>query len=93
MSKMKPCIDHLGNTFPSESAMCRHYGIATSTFQNRRDNLKMSLKDALTIKPENHTSSRKKCKDHLGNAFPSIASMCEHWNLPRQVYFGRIKLR
>lgn len=92
MPKTKQCIDHLGNTFPSESAMCKHYGIATSTFQNRRDNLHMSLEDALTKKPENHTNSRQKCKDHLGNEFPSKDAMCKHWGIPKQVYFGRIKL-
>ena len=75
-----PCKDHQGNEYPSQSAMCRAYEIPTSTNEPRRDKLKWSLENCLTIKPKNHQNAGHKCKDHLGKEFESQAAMCEHWN-------------
>lgn len=43
------CTDHLGNHYPSKSAMCACYGISNSTF-NARIKKGLSLEDALTRK-------------------------------------------
>ena len=84
----KSCTDHLGNTFPSITTMCEHYGISTDTFNKRRNEKHMSLKDALTIPvKKRHNGS---CKDHLGNEFPSTQAMCEHYGIDRNVFDYRI---
>ncbi len=33
--RSRPCTDHLGNRFPSVSAMCAHWGVGRSAFYNR----------------------------------------------------------
>ena len=35
---------------------------------------------------------KKNITDHKGNMFSSIAAMCNHWNIPRTVYDGRIHM-
>lgn len=35
---------------------------------------------------------RIKCKDHLGNEFPSIKAMCRHWGINHETYKCRIKI-
>ena len=32
----------------------------------------------------------KKCKDHKGNEFTSVAAMCDHWGISPFVYYKRI---
>ena len=32
----------------------------------------------------------KKCKDHKGNEFTSVAAMCDFWNISPFVYYKRI---
>ena len=34
----KSCTDHFGITYPSESDMCRHYGINLTTYRKRIEN-------------------------------------------------------
>ena len=34
---------------------------------------------------------KKKCKDHLGNEFDSISSMCDHYHISKSAYRFRIK--
>ena len=46
----KPCTDHLGNTFPSITAMCKHYGISYAAFKHRT-NSNASIEEALGIIP------------------------------------------
>ena len=45
-----PCKDHLGNEFPSMSAMCKHYGVNIDTFKGRIEN-NSSIEEALGIIP------------------------------------------
>ena len=33
----------------------------------------------------------KPCKDHLGNEYPSVKQMCEHYNIHRATYYERIR--
>ena len=46
-ARKKSCVDHLGNTFESISAMCRAYGIERKTYMKRIER-GMSIKEALT---------------------------------------------
>ena len=82
------CKDHLGNVFPNKQAMCEHYGISTDTFNKRRNEKHMSLKEALTT-PARKT--RDSCKDHLGNEFPSIAAMVDYYGITRKTFDKRRK--
>ena len=84
----KSVYDHLGNRFDSVEQMCNHWGIADSTFQGRVAR-GMSVEKALTATHED--THGEECYDHLGNKFPSTAKMCEHYGIPRQMYYGRIK--
>ena len=40
--------DHLGNEFPSKTAMCEHYGVTCTTFDNR---INSSIEKALDVIP------------------------------------------
>lgn len=84
-------IDHHGNKFTSITAMAKHWNIAPSTLQARIIDKKMTIKDALTFTTKNMKEKIHQCQDHLGNVFSSKSEMCEYWNIPKQVYFGRIK--
>ena len=83
-----PCKDHLGNEFPSKSAMCKHYGIDKKTYVDRIEKRHMSLKDALTTPVKKQHNGP--CKDHMGNKFPSITAMCKHYGIGIDTFNKRI---
>ena len=83
--KNKLCTDHLGNTFPTKSAMCEHYHITTSTFNSRIEK-GCSLKEALT---KHIQETNKSCTDHLGNTFPNVKAMCKHYNVDTATFKQR----
>ena len=83
----KPCTDHLGNTFPSQKAMCKHYHITKDSFNKRIKN-NWTLKDALTVPIKKRNKS---CKDHLDNTFPNVTAMCKHYNITKDVFNSRTK--
>ena len=82
----KPCKDHLGNEYPSITAMYKHWGISKNTYKYRISQ-GMSIEEVLTT---SRKGSSKTCTDHLGNKFPSIKAMCEYWNITVTVYYNRI---
>ena len=83
----KPCTDHLGNTFPSITAMCKHYHILQSSLYKRIET-GLSLEEALTTPVQKTNIS---CTDHLGNTFPSINAMCKHYHITKQIFKYRIQ--
>lgn len=87
---MKKCHDHLGNEFPSKSALCRHYNISIVLLTNRLDQ-GWSLEKALTtpINPVGNIGSI--CKDHLGNQFNTIKEMCAHYGVSYICFYNRMK--
>lgn len=88
----RPCTDHLGNEYPSESAMFKAYGINYTVFHYRYDIRHWSLEKALTTPPgDTDMAGAHACVDHLGNKFPSKKAMCEYWHIPRNVFFVRKK--
>ena len=70
----KTCKDHLGNEYRSKYAMCKHYGVKQTTF-NERIKAGLSVKDALTS-PLSKRAQRP-CKDHLGNEYESKEAMAK----------------
>ena len=86
----KTYTDHLGQTFESMSAMAKHWNIPSSTLERRLNTMNLTIKQALTYTTAECKVLSKKCKDHLGNTFVSKKQMCDHYNIPTQIYFGRI---
>lgn len=80
-------IDHLGNTFPSQTKMCEYYKIGINTFK-KRISKGMSLKAALTTPVKG--DEQYIITDHLGNAFPSQTKMCEHYKIRFSLFKYRI---
>lgn len=76
------CVDHLGNEFKSNSAMCRAYGVSCAIFK-RRSLSGMSLEDCLT--------KNELVYDHKGKGFKTISEMCIYWHVERAEYSKRIK--
>ncbi|MBQ9275340.1 MAG: hypothetical protein IJ228_11030 [Succinivibrio sp.] len=84
--RRQACKDHLGNDYPSISAMCKAYGINISVyFSGTRKGL--SLEKILTTPPR----EQKVYKDHLGNEFTSQRAMCEYWGASYGSYAGALK--
>lgn len=83
--------DHLGNEYPSMSAMSKVYGKYYQLVSQRLDK-GLSIEDALTAPIVEHGKSAcKACKDHLGNEFSSIKEMCAAHNITYSCYISRRK--
>ena len=80
--------DHLGKKYPSINAMCRAWGITKTTLRARLE-LGWTLEEILT-NPENN-SHLIKCRDHMGNEFPSQNAMLAHWGVSYVTYKHRLK--
>ncbi len=91
MSNCNPCVDHLGNTYQSLAEMLRKYNITDVAYHYRLNELGWSLEDALTKPKKSNKSTAIACTDHLGNTFASKCEMCDHWHIPRTIYFRRIR--
>ena len=87
----KTFTDHTGETFKTFGAMCKKWNIPSSTVQNRIYKLGMSIEEALTSPVKTQHNAGKKCYDHLGNEYSSIATMCCAYGIPRNVYHRRRK--
>jgi hypothetical protein len=81
------CEDHLGNKFPSKSAMCKHYGLSSNTLDKRlKDGL--TLKEALTkgVSPFAYS-----IHDHHGQGYQNVNSMCRHYNIDPDLFTTRLR--
>ena len=87
----KTFTDHTGETFNNFTNMCKKWNMPSSTVQNRIYKLGLSIEEALTMPTNTQNTVGKTCKDHLGNEYQSIASMCCAYGIPRNVYHRRIK--
>ena len=84
---MPDTVDHTGQTFASERAMCRSWGVGSVTFRQRRQR-GWSVEAALTgVNPTAETSH----VDHTGQVFTSERAMCAHWNIFAETYRARRK--
>lgn len=80
--------DHLGNDFPSLSAMAAFYGLKPCTLVKRLDVYGYSLEKALTAPL--HGASSTPAKDHTGCTFPSLAAMARTWGLSSDILHNRL---
>lgn len=76
--KKKPCKDHLGNEYPSVTAMCSHYGVSKELFATRRNRLGWDLEKALSV-PKHHF-----CNDGFGRRFSSVKNLCRYHKISYQ---------
>ena len=67
--KTRSVVDHLGNSYPSVSAMCEAYGVKYPTYNNRRRR-GWSVERSLTSKVA-------EVVDHKGNTYKSFGEMCD----------------
>lgn len=82
----KPCADHTGRAFKSESEMCRHWGISPSAYRGRLAR-GFSLADALSAPIQKGPS--KPCRDHKGIEYPSLTAMFNAYGVNYTVYHYR----
>ena len=86
------CTDHLGQKFPSLAAMLRYWNVPDASYRYRMRKLGWDLEKTLTTKTINTDDAGcHECADHLGQTFRSKKDMCDHWRMPRHIYFRRIK--
>lgn len=78
--------DHLGNVYPSKSAMYKAYGVTASQFSARLSQ-GHTLEEALT----GVYDTRFTCFDHLGNKFKSEREMCKAHHISFNTYRARKK--
>ena len=78
--------DHLGNTYPTLTAMCEQYNLRLDTYRNR---LKkgFSKEETLTYKPY----QTEVITDHKGNTFASKQEMAEHYGFDLSTFTRRLK--
>lgn len=76
----KNVTDHLGNSYPTQQELFKHYNIDAMTFWRRTNIYHMGLEEALTSNiPRGRI--QKKAYDHKGTEFISFDKMCEHYNV------------
>jgi len=83
----KPCTDHLGNSYPSENAMCRAYNISRYTFTSRLK-LGWTLEQALTAP---YNVNKKINTDYKGQKFPTEKDKANYYNMPLYTFQGKKK--
>lgn len=88
--KAKEATDHLGQSYPSISAMCRAWGVSTALYYARLQRGK-TLEEALGPYDPALDKRTKACTDHLGQEFPSKKEMCEAWGLRVGTFEKRLK--
>lgn len=86
----KQATDHLGQTFPSIAAMCKHWNISAKRYDGRIRS-GWSVEKALTTTIHGSRPMTKKTwTDHEGNVFPSLVAMAEHWNISKSTLQNRL---
>ncbi|KSV59153.1 5'-deoxynucleotidase [Acetivibrio ethanolgignens] len=78
------CVkDHTGKEYPSESAMCKAWGVIYTTYYSRKKR-GLSLKECLTKREPNWVT------DFRGQRFPDNRAMCDTYGIPQNVYWQRM---
>lgn len=80
----KKCIDHMGNTFNSQSEMCAYWGVSCTTYLSR-------LKAGRTQAEALSKQSRSAIFDFAGNEYHSAEDMCRAYGLSLDTYNYRIQ--
>lgn len=87
-SRPKKPKDHTGQEHESINAMCRAWGVTKTTLRARLE-LGWTLEAILTHPEDN--SHLIRCKDHLGNEYPSQRAMLAAWNVTYATFKHRQK--
>ena len=91
-SAVNPCTDHLGKGYHSFQAMARAYGLSSSTLKKRLTQYGWDLKKALTTPMEEEPNALMiRCRDHLGNEYPSLTAMGKAYGIPYAALQRRLK--
>ncbi len=83
----KPCKDHLGNKYPTLTAMATAYGLTDACLSRRLNIYHFPLEKALTTPTRN---SPKPIYDHKGNWFKSVSELAEHYHIDRKTLTYRL---
>lgn len=81
--------DHLGNTFVGKKELYKHYDVV-SRIADKLLAAGFSLEDVLMKKEGVYNTGRVQ-KDHLGNTFVGLKSMCEHYKITTSAYYQRLR--
>lgn len=85
----RSCVDHKGKKYSNTTAMCEAWGIARTAYIQRIKH-GWSLEEALTSN-RNRLTRGTPSTDHLGNTYPSQASMLEYWGINRSTFNSRLR--
>ena len=89
---VKSCTDHLGKEYYSFRAMAKAYGLTSAMVLKRMNHYGWDLKKALTTPAEEEPNDRKiKCRDHLGNEYPSLTELSKAYGIPYVSLQRRLK--
>lgn len=81
--------DHLGNTFIGKKELYKHYNVVPRIAEKLLA-AGFSLEDVLTKKEGVYNTGRVQ-KDHLGNTFIGLKSMCDHYKITTSAYYQRLR--
>lgn len=83
-------VDPEGNYYPSVKKMCAAHGVNQGTYYSRL-NKGMSPAEALAADQIRHQGRPAvETTDHLGNVFPSVKAMCDHYGVNYCTYRQRL---
>lgn len=81
--------DHLGNTFVGKKELYKHYDVVPRIAEKLLA-AGFNLEDVLTKKEGVYNTGRVQ-KDHLGNVFIGLKTMCEHYGITTSAYYQRLR--
>ena len=81
-----PVLDHLGNEFPSRSAMCKYYGVSDNLFKKRIKN-GWPLEKALSPPKEQNIE----IVDHTGTRHSSLRQAAREYGITEKTLRKRLK--
>lgn len=81
--------DHLGQTWPSISEMCRHWGVKQQTYR-MRIRMGFTVEDALTAPIKKINTAKQQWTDHNGITYPSLNAMCKAHGTTRTRFSTRV---
>jgi len=85
-------VDHLGNRYANMELMCRAYNTSPVDFIYRITqgwNIRDALTTPLTDAEINKEYKGNIVKDHLGNKFQGISSMCRYYDISELTFITR----
>lgn len=85
----KECTDHLGNKYPTLTAMAKAYGLTQACLSRRMNHYHWDLERSLTTPAK--ANGGNVCFDHNGTRYRSESLMCSKYGIGRKTFRWRIK--